>query len=133
MEKKYQKGSVGSAFLILIATICIIIAMVGILLSPSLEFRIIFGVNPPISVSEEPERRIIQPLVTKKLDELRENLKIAESERTAFIDQPLESVTREEVENKIKKLKELRYKIASASKKLEKAKKSAKFYQFKTE
>ncbi|MDO8669043.1 MAG: type II secretion system protein [Candidatus Buchananbacteria bacterium] len=126
MRQKSQKGFSIVDILIVVAVILIIAVIVknSLLGKQIKDFKESFAVELSNRQPSEEERQIIQPLVTKQLQGLRDNLDAVLKEKVgpSIVS---ETITPEEVTQRINKLKEIKAALA-------KAENSAKYFGFKT-
>ena len=134
MRQKVQKEFSLIELLIIIAIIFIIAAIAVPNLKHSLRskgFKESFNVEINKNQPNDEERQIVQPLVTKRLQELRDYLQKVQKEKEDLLNLPPETATPEEAMQRISKLNEIGAKITSASDALAKAENSAIFFKFK--
>lgn len=133
MRRKSEKGHTPVEAIVVVVVILIIVAIAAPKLSYLLQqpknFKESFGVEMGEQWPSE-KIQIIQPLVTKRLQELKNNLQLAREEKAKLLSLP-ETTTPEEVTQRMNKLKEIEAKIASASNALDKAENSAEYFRFK--
>jgi|SRR3989344_1233905 len=133
MRQKAQKGFSLIGILMVVVIILIIAAIMTLILGyhrHSGSFKESFSVEIIKYQLNDEKRQIIQPLVTKRLQELRDNLQTVQKEKADLFMLP-ETTNPEEATQRINKLNEIEAKITSASSALTKAENSAEYFRFK--
>ncbi len=116
MWQKSQKGFSLINLIIVIGIFLIIISIISPLLNNSINFKDSFGVNIGPNQPNDEERNIIQPLVTKRLRELRNDL-------STVLNTLPENTNPEEVTQRLNKVKQIKTNLTNAES-------SAKYFGF---